>query len=259
MIIILIIGLTVGISLGIKRRKGLNKYWCRLSIVTAKKWKLMFPNASNGEIREFLEAFVNAFAFNSKKRLKFEPDDKVVDVYKALYPDLWANLGCDALELETFVGILEDKYHFDLVKNWKEDLTLGQIFAETQKSEDKPQSEMNKENVSIINIMVIFPALFLSAVLLTGLFFWIPIGMDSRDAFYLLKLSYWFPSGIFLLFIKLNSQIPLTVAGYLVYLSIFIFALIHREKQCYKIFLLVWIFLLLLNMGGCGLTLFDSM
>lgn len=97
----------------------------------------MFPNASNGEIREFLEAFVNAFAFNSKKRLKFEPDDKVVDVCKALYPDHWANFGGDALELETFVGILEDKYHFDLVKNWKEDLTLGQIFAETQKS--KPQ------------------------------------------------------------------------------------------------------------------------
>ena len=72
-----------------------------------------------------MEQFVDGFLFRSENRLKFSPDDKVNDIYKALYPS--SNWG-DALELETFAINLKEHYSFNLEKVWNENITLGQIF-----------------------------------------------------------------------------------------------------------------------------------
>jgi propanediol dehydratase small subunit len=124
-IIIIFIILVSVVFFELKRRKRLNKYWYRADFISAKKWKGIFPESSNDEIRAFLETFVDGFAFSSKKRLKFEPNDKISSIYNDLYPDKgWP----DALELETFSLNLEKKYHLKLSEIWNEDLTLGEIF-----------------------------------------------------------------------------------------------------------------------------------
>ncbi len=53
---------------------------------TGKSWKKLFPTTSKQEIRSFLMFFTNSFAFSEKNKLKFEPDDKLIDIYRELYP-----------------------------------------------------------------------------------------------------------------------------------------------------------------------------
>ena len=92
-------------------------------------WRESFPSASKEEIRQFLQVFITSFGFRQKHRLKFLPSDRVMDIYKALYP-----LKCmpDGFEVEDFAMSLEEKYGFDLAsivtpESWPE-LTLGMIF-----------------------------------------------------------------------------------------------------------------------------------
>lgn len=85
----------------------------------------MFPNESKDSIREFLKAFVDGFTFKSNQRLKFRPGDKVMDIYRTLYPTLG---GADALEVETFFMNLEKRFGFDASTVTNEDVTLGELF-----------------------------------------------------------------------------------------------------------------------------------
>lgn len=89
-------------------------------------WRSTFPDASKSEIREFLELFVSAFAFSSTERLKLNPDDRVLAVYRALYPHRWM---ADALEVETLSVEFERKYGTSLGTVQYEHVTLGELFA----------------------------------------------------------------------------------------------------------------------------------
>ena len=123
---LILVAVSAGVfaCLGDKRR--VSQYWTRNC--TGSEWRKQFPQASKDAIREFLQCFVEGFAFSSKNRLKFNPDDKIMDVYRALYPNEgWP----DALELETFSIYLEKKYRLDLASVFNDDLTLGQIFKMT--------------------------------------------------------------------------------------------------------------------------------
>lgn len=109
-----------------ERRTRLEKFWLRSC--TGSEWRRAFPKESKESIRAFLECFVDGFAFSNKKRLKFNPNDKIMDVYRALYPNKnWP----DALELETFSMLLQKRYRLDLEKVFTDELTLGQIFEMT--------------------------------------------------------------------------------------------------------------------------------
>ncbi|MFH1717320.1 MAG: hypothetical protein ABIF19_08225 [Planctomycetota bacterium] len=68
---------------------------------------------------------MDAFAFSSRRRLKFRPNDKVMDVYAALYPP--GSL-CDSMELECFEMNLEKAYGEDLSGRFTSNTTLGDIF-----------------------------------------------------------------------------------------------------------------------------------
>jgi len=89
-----------------------------------KQWKNEFPKASKEEIRKFLLIFVNAFAFRDDQRLKFEPNDKIYEIYKSVTG--WS--GVDAMELETLSDNLEKQYSVSLRQIWHENLTLGELF-----------------------------------------------------------------------------------------------------------------------------------
>jgi len=93
-------------------------------------WKTAFPSASKQDIRDFLSLFVSAFAFREKEKLKLNPEDQILAVYRALYPSKWM---ADALELETLSEDIERKYGVSPQRLWHEQLTLGELFASTRK------------------------------------------------------------------------------------------------------------------------------
>src|SRR5262245_13878943 len=66
------------------RSRSLRPYWQRACMGI--RWRRRFPDAPKADIREFLRIFVDAFAFNQRRRSRFAPDDRVMDVYRALNP-----------------------------------------------------------------------------------------------------------------------------------------------------------------------------
>ena len=119
-------GLAVGFFLQMQSRQALKPYWNRAC--TGIRWRRRFPAAPKTEIREFLDLFIEAFMFRQRRRFCFLPDDKVLDIYRALYPP--GSLA-DSLELETFCMKLEKRYGINFATSWPEDITLGEIYAKT--------------------------------------------------------------------------------------------------------------------------------
>jgi hypothetical protein len=123
--IVVLIVIIFSINIEVRRKERLMKYWSRPCM--GKQWKKRFPHVAKAEIRSYLEAFVESFAFKRDKKLKFEPNDKIIDIYQTLYPENERHLG-DGLELESFAVDLEKNYGVDLVAIWNDELTLGQLF-----------------------------------------------------------------------------------------------------------------------------------
>ena len=90
-------------------------------------WRNRFPAVSKQDIRKFLDLFLDAFAFRPEHRLKFGPNDKVIEIYRALYPrPEWTP---DSLECETLVMFMEKEYGVTFPDNFGEsEPTLGDIF-----------------------------------------------------------------------------------------------------------------------------------
>jgi hypothetical protein len=75
-----------------------------------------------------LDAFVDGFAFPRKRRLCFSPDDKIIAIYRTLYPSRHTP---DSLEMETFAKLLETRYGLDVDHLPQREYTLGELFALT--------------------------------------------------------------------------------------------------------------------------------
>lgn len=92
-------------------------------------WRRAFPAAPKSEIRGFLSTFVDAFALRDKDKLKLRPDDDILSIYRAFYPYPWI---ADSLELETLAKHMKSRYGVDLASLWRDDMTLGQLFAQAR-------------------------------------------------------------------------------------------------------------------------------
>lgn len=93
-----------------------------------RRWKNSFPDSSKEDIRIFLNTFTDAFAFSQEDKLKFAPEDTILQVYRALYPKRWMP---DALEVETLAVDFESKYGVKFEGIWHEDLSLGELFSKS--------------------------------------------------------------------------------------------------------------------------------
>jgi hypothetical protein len=120
-------GLAISIRQVRQRRAFLQQFWSRAC--TGIRWKRRFPDSSASQIREFLDIFVAAFAFPQKRRLSFSPDDKVMEIYRGLYPDRFMT---DCLELVFLTRRMQERYGIDVATFWKEDITLAELFAHTR-------------------------------------------------------------------------------------------------------------------------------
>ena len=96
-----------------------------------RNWRRSFLNASKDEIRQFLSTFTESFAFRDREKLKLNPNDQLLDIYRALYPRRWQ---ADALEFESLSEDLQSKYDVNLSSAWREGLTLGQLFEHVQQA-----------------------------------------------------------------------------------------------------------------------------
>ena len=125
------IGLAAAIAFAVVTRntfeERLKTYWDRAC--SGRAWKRAFPSAGKEEIRRFLYLFVDAFAFPRTRALKFLPTDRLLSIYRMLYPSRETP---DALELETLSRSLKRSFGFDLEAIWREDLTLGEAFSRTR-------------------------------------------------------------------------------------------------------------------------------
>lgn len=90
-----------------------------------KDWREAFPGATKQEIRSFLDVFVGAFAFSGQQKLNLSPDDRIWDIYRALYPHKWQ---ADALEMETLAEDIRRIYDVCIVEMFSKRLTLGELF-----------------------------------------------------------------------------------------------------------------------------------
>jgi propanediol dehydratase small subunit len=137
-ILLFVLGLSVVaiVILSILYPRTIQEYWRRSCMGRA--WMQTFPQASKDEIRQFLCMFVDAFAFPQRRALQFAPTDRVLAIYRGLYPlKGWP----DALEFETLALRLEERYALDLRKLWRDDLTLGEIFSRI----DSPLAQQSLE------------------------------------------------------------------------------------------------------------------
>jgi hypothetical protein len=124
---IVAIAVLISLPTWIRSRRALRKFWDRACMGI--RWRRRFPDSSKPEIREFLNTFVDAFGFRQSRRCYFSPDDKLMDVYRALYPP--GSLA-DNMELEDLGLRLKKRYGFDLITSWRDDITLGEVYAQTR-------------------------------------------------------------------------------------------------------------------------------
>jgi hypothetical protein len=123
-----ILALAAGTLMQIQTWKALRPYWERAC--TGIRWRRRFPNSPKAEVREFLDLFIDAFAFGRRRRCCFLPEDRVMDVYHAIYPP---GSAVDGMELESFCKNLEKRYGVDFATSWREDITLGEIYEQTHR------------------------------------------------------------------------------------------------------------------------------
>lgn len=129
-----LVGLIFDRFIARKSRLALAPYWKRKC--TGSSWKRHFPDSSKQSIRVFLDLFVLAFLFPNRQ-LSFSPDDRVMDIYRALYPDRSVPDGC---ELEMLVDLFQKRYGVDLASHWHEDVTLGDLYAQARRAGSSPSS-----------------------------------------------------------------------------------------------------------------------
>jgi hypothetical protein len=103
-----------------------------------KEWRRQFPISAKEDIRHFLSLFVRAFGFRDKDKLKFRPNDKLLDIYRKRYP---IREMPDALELETFSDSVKTAYGIELEKLWSSELTLGGLFLQATKAQPGVQPD----------------------------------------------------------------------------------------------------------------------
>ncbi len=100
-------------------------------------WRRAFPHASKEEIRDFLSMFAGSFLLHAGERLRFAPEDRILDIHTARYPRQ-GGLGVDAMELEVLALEAASRYGVDLEAAWSEHLTLGNLFAACRSGERRP-------------------------------------------------------------------------------------------------------------------------
>ncbi len=123
LVVILSLGLLAGISLNSSANVSFAHFCSPCSaFVGVVASRMSLP----ARIRDFLNLVAGCLGIGQKHHLAFRPDDRVMDIYRALYPPKWS-IG-DAMELEDLATELDRCYGMRMDEIWHEDITLGELF-----------------------------------------------------------------------------------------------------------------------------------
>jgi hypothetical protein len=123
---------------------------------------------------------------------------------------------------------------------------------------------MNEEKVSLEKILLTFPVTFLLVNISVLFFLSIMGGIFQRGINFniiplLMMVFFFFPSGIFVFAANWGVNIALfSIAGHSIFISVFILSLIFRQRKYFRVFIIVWISLIILNIGGLIYALHSS-
>jgi hypothetical protein len=126
-VMMLAVAIAAGVWAEVQAMMALRPYWRRPC--AGIRWRRRFPETPKREIREFLDMFIKAFGFQHRQRLCFRPEDRVMDVYHAIYPPGSAIV--DGMKLESLCLSLRKRYGVDVAESWREDITLGELYERT--------------------------------------------------------------------------------------------------------------------------------
>lgn len=124
-IVIFLIGCAFAFASEVARRRRLAPLFNRPC--AGREWRRRFPDAPKEEVRQFLKMFVDSYSLEPERYLAFRPDDRIMEVYRAINSPKWTV--ADSMELETFAFEIERHYGFSLKSIWRDELTLGEIFG----------------------------------------------------------------------------------------------------------------------------------
>ena len=85
LIVVLGLGIAWSVHFEARRRAALKIYWARSC--AGRAWREAFPDAPKDAIREFLYFVVDEFGFERGQALKLAPNDTLLGLYRACYPD----------------------------------------------------------------------------------------------------------------------------------------------------------------------------
>ena len=142
MAIVVIIGLCIVWSMHFERRRraALLVYWSRTC--AGRAWRDAFPDAPKDSIREFLYFVVDAFGFERDRALKLAPNDTVLGLYRACYPEQSVP---DGLELETLHRTLSARYGADRFEALPDGTTFGELFRRVREARSNISLERARE------------------------------------------------------------------------------------------------------------------
>lgn len=127
---ILILVLAIGILAGIPGWLAEREAFSRISLrpCAGRLWLGAFPGRKT-DVRRFLRLFDDAFLVGRRDLLKLRPDDALLDIYRAIYPQSPWCLSGDCCEFEVLERLLKREYGLALEPIWRDDLTLREVFS----------------------------------------------------------------------------------------------------------------------------------
>jgi|SRR5215831_7033609 len=124
----------------LRRRAALDAYWARGC--AGRNWRRSFPGVPADTIREFLSYVSESFGFEEQRALNLAPNDLVIGLYRAHYPDESAP---DALELETLHLLLGKRYGESRFAALPENVTFGELLSRAVDARPNTSLESGRE------------------------------------------------------------------------------------------------------------------
>ncbi len=124
---LLAVGVGWGLFVEMQTHRALSPFWRRGD--QTRRWLERFPATDAADSEAYHHLLADAFDFSVEQVNCLQPDDRLMEVYRAKYPR--GSLG-DCLELERLGMALTERHGVDLLSIWQNDITLGEVFEQTR-------------------------------------------------------------------------------------------------------------------------------
>jgi hypothetical protein len=90
------------------------------------EWRRRFTEEETKTAEVVLGLVCDSFCFNPEERLKFGPDDRLLEIYRSCYPPSRRWFRGDCMEVETLLLLLDEELGVP-DSAWREEITIGEV------------------------------------------------------------------------------------------------------------------------------------